>query len=879
MPLNQPANVNSRNKHNIWWLVAILYCFSGTTSLAYEVLWSRMLSMQFGVSIFGVVITVAAFMFGLGAGSLAGIRWARKSKEPIAVFAALEAGIAIYALLLPTLLQHSNGWMEGVSTQLTLLQWYLLQGAGAFCLLLVPAFGMGVGFALVIKVIEQTPISLGTMYGLNTLGGVAGAIFPLWSLPAIGWAASVRVIAVLGLVVGIAAFAVSRAINQARALQGESRKQNERPPTSALLIYAGIGAGSIMLEIGWVRLYGMIMLRTEYVLGLILAVFLLGIALGSMFLPQLKKFGLSTWMPFVVGGGVLLGLFLLPATSAWIEQSDFKSFFLATTCQALILGVFTLPITLALGAWLPLLASRYDHTESGGVWLYGANCLGGSAGAVIACLICIPLLGSAGMVALCAVAITAFGLIWVNTHWAWLGLAAVLAAAWPLRIMPPVDALLPRIEADSRNLYLYEDAISLTHVIRQPDGQRVLLSDLQRMDASTDPSAVEIQKDQARLALLLHPAPKSVLFLGLGTGISVAGSKPFPGLIRSAVELSQGSINSAKYLFSPVNDNILDQVQIQRDDARHFLSSTQRHYDVIVGDLFHPDIAGMGSLLSVQQFERAKDRLNKDGVFVQWLALNQFEVESLRVVLRSFQRVYPNAQLFMDGMHLALVGPKNEFSGANSILQNLGRMDAAGQSQATGGEGAWTWIGRYWGPIAETNGTVQDEWEPYIEYKLPRARYDGNVNLANLMSWLLQRHPEPDTAMKILAIDANDRSKFGRDYVATELTARAWVSSIQGDAAKAGNLIWLAYQANPQDRWIANSLADSMWQSLAQAKERGLSEREALQRIIKVYPSHVGALRALWHLESTEGKTQVAEQYRSRLLASSPLDSEAKLIQ
>lgn len=879
MPLNQPSNINPGNTHKVWWLVAILYCFSGLTSLAYEVLWSRMLSMQFGVSIFGVVLTVAAFMLGLGMGSLAGIKWAKQSKEPIAVFAALEIGIAIYALLLPLFLRYSSGWIEGLSSQLTLLQWYLLQGAGAFCLLLIPAFAMGVGFALVLKVVEQTPVSLGKIYGLNTLGGVAGAIFPLWSLPAIGWTDSVRIMAVLGLGIGVAALAVSRSVSQARASLQQNKNKGERPPISALMIYAGIGAGSIMLEIGWVRIYGMIMLRTEYVLGLILAVFLLGIALGSMFLPRLKKYGLSILMPFAIGGGVLLGLVLLPATSAWIEQSDFKSFLWATTYQALILGIFTLPITLALGAWLPVLASRYDNIQSGGVWLYGANCLGGSAGAIIASLVFIPLLGSVGMIALCAVTITALGLIWVNSRWAWLGFVVMLVAAWPLRIMPPVHELLPRIEADSRNLYLYEDAISLTHVVRQPDGQRILLSDLQRMDASTDPSAVEIQKDQARLALLLHPAPKSVLFLGLGTGISVAGSKPFPSLIRSAVELSQGSINSAKYLFSPVNGNILDQVQIQRDDARHFLSSTQRHYDVIVGDLFHPDIAGMGSLLSVQQFERAKSRLNKNGVFVQWLALNQFEIESLKVVLRSFQRVYPNAQLFMDGMHLALVGPKDEFTGASSILQNLKRMDAAEQSQATGGEGGWTWIGRYWGPIDEINGPIQDEWEPYIEYKLPRARYDGNVNLANLMLWLLQRHPAPESAMKMLAIDENDKSKFGRDYVASELTVRAWVLSIQGNAAKAGNLIWLAYQANPQDRWIANSLADSMWQSLTQAKERGLSERDALQRIIKVYPDHVGALRALWHLESTEGKPQIAEQYRSRLLANSPLDSEARSIQ
>ncbi len=879
MSLRQPSDNISGNTHKIGWFVGGLYCFSGLTSLAYEVLWSRMLSMQFGVSIFGVVLTVSAFMLGLGLGSLAGIKWAKQNKAPLAVFAALEIGIAIYALSLPTFLQYSNNWIEGISTQLTLMQWYLLQGAGALCLLLVPAFAMGAGFALILKVIEQTTISLGKIYGLNTLGGVAGALFPLWSLQAIGWIDSVRIVAAVGCGVGVAALFVFRNAGQAKAALQEHSHKNERPPISSLMIYAGIGAGSIMLEIGWVRLYGMIMLRTEYVLGLILAVFLLGIALGSLFLPRLKKYGLAVLMPFLIGGGVLLGLLLLPATSAWIEQSDFKSFFWATTYQALVLGIFTLPITLALGAWLPLLASRYDNVETAGVWLYGANCLGGSAGAVIASLILIPLLGSVGMVALCALVISALGLLWVNSRWAWLGFAMMLVAAWPLRTMPPVRDLLPKIEADSRNLYLYEDAISLTHVVRQADGQLVLLSDLQRMDASTDPSAVEIQKDQARLALLLHPAPKSVLFLGLGTGISIAGSEPFPGLIRSAVELSQGSINSARHLFFPVNGNILDQVQIQRDDAKHFLSSTQRHYDVIVGDLFHPDIAGMGSLLSVQQFARAKSRLTSNGVFVQWLALNQFEIDSLKVVLRSFQRVYPNAQLFMDGMHLALVGSKDEFGGANSILQNLKRMDMAEQSRATGGEGAWTWIGRYWGPIAEMSGPVQDEWEPYIEYKLPRARYDGSVNLANLMLWLLQRHPAPDVAMKILGIEAKDKSEFGRAYVSTELTVRAWVSSINGDAAKAGNLIWLAYQANPQDRWIANSLADSMWQSLTQAKERGLSERDALQRILKVYPNHVGALRALWHLESTEGKPQIAEQYRSRLLENAPLDSEARSIQ
>jgi spermidine synthase len=874
------SRLNSKTSSWIswWWAVAILYCLSGLTSLAYEVLWARMLSMQFGVSIFGVVLTVAAFMIGLGLGSLAGVKWAKQSKRPIVIFAMIEMAIALYALLLPSLLQSISVWMDGVAMQLTLAQWYLLQGAEALCLLVIPAFAMGMSFALVLKAVERTPLSLGKLYGLNTIGGAAGALFPLWSLPVLGWVVSVKIIALLGLVIGGAALVFSYFIrSDAGTYQPPENSRLLRPPLPVLIIYAGIGAGSIMLEIGWIRLYGMIMLRTEYVLGVILAVFLLGIALGSMALPRVHKYWMTVLMPLVAGAGVLLNLWLLPLASAWVEHSQFQTFFGALGSQALMLGVLTFPVTLALGAWLPLLAGRFGSADASGVWLYGANCLGGAAGAIVACLVLIPAFGSTAMVAIAGLAIAALGLIWVSSPLAWLAYAVMLLAAWPLRNMPPVHELLPKVEANSRDLYLYEDAISLTHVVQQQDGQRVLLSDLQRMDASTDPSAVEIQKDQARLALLLHPAPRSVLFLGLGTGISMAGSLPFPGMDRYAVELSQGSIFAARKWFAPANDNIMDRAQVQRDDARHFLSTTQHKYDVIVGDLFHPDLAGMGSLLSVQQFQRARNHLNDDGIFVQWLALNQFDIQSLSVALRSFQRVFPDAQMFMDGMHLALVGSRERLVVANTILANLHRLAEQEQGQATGGEGVWTWLGRYWGPVSESGGPVQDEWVPYIEYNLPRARFDGSVNLATLMPWLLQRHPDADAAMNILGIGAEDRTRFGRAYVATELAVRAWVASVQGDAAKSGSLIWLAYQANPQDRWIANALADNMLQSLPQASQHGLSEREALQRILKVYPKFVGALRALWHLEQTAGNLQEAQHYRLQLLAISPLDAEARV--
>ena len=279
------------------------------------------------------------------------------------------------------------------------------------------------------------------------------------------------------------------------------------------------------------------------------------------------------------------------------------------------------------------------------------------------------------------------GFDWAQSRAAWLAVPLFVAAAWPVINLPQVSALLPKAQAGSKNLYLYEDAVSMTHVVEQQDGQRLLLTDLQRMDASTDPTAVFVQSNQARLPLLLHEQPRSVLFLGLGTGISVAGSLPFPDLQRNAVELSQGAIASAATWFEPANHGAMRQTTVERDDVRHFLSATQDKYDVIIGDVFHPDLAGVSSLLSVQQFQRARNRLNEGGLFVQWLALNQFDRESLGVILRSFRRVFPDAQLFLDGMHLALVGPRAEIHRGDRTVAQLAAPACGAAGCGDGGRG------------------------------------------------------------------------------------------------------------------------------------------------------------------------------------------------
>ncbi|MDA1107304.1 MAG: fused MFS/spermidine synthase [Proteobacteria bacterium] len=859
-------------------LLALIYALSGLTSLAYEVLWARVLALQFGVSIFGVVAVTAAFMGGLGVGSLWGMRVSRHTRAPLAVFALLELGLAAYAFASPSLLRAQETMLNALAPHTGLTAWYALQGVAALLLLMLPAIVMGVGFALALKAARAAQLSLGVLYGLNTCGAALGALLPLWLLPLLGWTAALYWMAGAGLAVGIAALLLASIVP--RTSDEAAEVSVHRPPALSLWAYAGIGAGALMLEIGWTRLYGMVLLRTEYVLAVLLAVFLFGIGAGSLLARRMKGAVWFSVLPLCASVFAVLSLWWLPWLSAWAEQAQFDSLAGAIIAQSLVLMLITLPVTLALGAWLPLLSQRYAQGTHSGLWLYGVNSLGAMLGAIMAGVILLPQLGAPGTVCVAALLLLVCGWVWADAPRA---RYAVVAASvlglgvlmFPVRELPPVARLLPMAQADTRDLSRHEDAIAITHVIERADGQRVLLTDLQRMEAASDQAAVAVQENQARLPLLLHPAPHSVLFLGLGTGISAAGSLPYPDLDRTAVELSQGAIIAARDWFAPVNGGVLATMRVTRDDARRFLRANPAHYDVIIGDLFHPDLAGHSALLSVQQFERARARLAPGGLFVQWIALNQFDPDALDTVLESFRHVFPGAVLFVDGLHLALVGPQNHVSGAPAVLANLNRLAAGVQELATGGEGPWTWLGRYWGAIAPRAVPLQEEWAPRIEFRLPRARYGGGAHLVTLLDRMLAARPGLEQAARELQVAEADRAAFERAYVATELALRGWRMSLQGEGEDA-RLLRLAHEANPRDRWIGFALADAMFATLPQALKQGMDKRMALQRVLAVRPDHAEALRALWHLEQAAGDADEAKRLRARFAAAAPLDRELR---
>jgi len=865
--------------------VLLLFCYtlSGMISLGYEVLWARMLSLQFGVSIFGVVVTVAAFMLGLGLGSLAGTVLARRSRLPLRLFAVMELSVAIYALLLPLIFRAGDHWLGALSGDLSVTGWFVVQGGALLVLMLVPALAMGMAFPLILRGLDQFSGSLALLYGLNACGGAIGALLPLFLLPAFGWTMAVRILAVVGCLIAVIVFLFTGRQHRAVDEDAATSRPGSKVPTSALICYAGIGAAALILEIGWTRLYGMIMLRTEYILALILAVYLVGIGAGSLFARWLRRPVWALIMPVLAAGYATLSLWLLPTVSAWVERSEWGSLLQALILQGGVLVLLTLPVTLVLGAWLPVLVGRIEadagapgHSQTGAC-LYGANSIGAAAGALLTGFVLIPWLGTMATMAVAMLLLLFCGLYFApRSRIAWVLPPVLLGIVWPVSDFPAVASLLPDSQADSRDLYRYEDAVSITHVVEQASGQRLLLSDLQRMDASTEPTAVALQKNQARLPLLLHGGPHSVLFLGLGTGITASGSLPLEALQRTAVELSRGAIAAAGSQFAAINGHIVDSMRVVNHDGRYFLRSCRQKYDVIVGDVFHPDMVGRSALLSVEQFERGRDCLNDDGWFVQWLALNQFDVEDLRVVLRSFVRVFPDMLVFIDGFRLAMAGLRSSTSAGRTSARMRGLLDSLKPDEAqalTGGEGRMTWLGRFWGRPDPGSGALQHEWSPQIEFSLPAARFRGDINVAKVMDWLLRQRPPAGRAAAMLGVSKADYPDFERAYMATTLAFGSWQARLLGHEADAERLIRFAYNANSQDRWAGLSLADDMLETLPQAVKQGIDRRQALEAILAVRPDHVDTLYELWRLAQTRGDAAEAGDYLSRLRQLAPLDS------
>jgi len=415
-----------------------LFLASGATALVYQVAWARSLSLVFGASFESVSIVLASFMAGLAAGGFVLGRFGPRLGRPLRVYGALEIGVALFAMALPSLL----GWVDRVYLGIALdiegtnAALNTARAAMAFSILLLPTFCMGGTLPILIRALVRRRGELGEglagLYAINTVGAVVGALVAGFVLlPSIGvWQTQVLA-AAANIVIGVGALLVDHFAADSTPVDlasGEPAWAGESSELAAVEVAAAAqdavaspwpdrltfwgtgvaGMASLALEVAWSRAIVIASGANTYSFTIMLATFLTGIALGSWRVHQRKprpagrrvstEFGL---LFLGIGLSSLVVSRLLPRLSeiALILNSQFlggSAGIRADTTFVLSFLVMLVPCIM-MGVAFPLAGearARLGARLGGSVGdLVGLNTLGAIAGSLLAGFVLIPYLG------------------------------------------------------------------------------------------------------------------------------------------------------------------------------------------------------------------------------------------------------------------------------------------------------------------------------------------------------------------------------------------------------------------------------------------------------------------------------------------------------
>lgn len=671
--------------------ILVLFFLSGAAGLIYEVVWQRMLVLVFGNTTLATTTIVAAFMGGLALGSFWFGRLADRYSRPLRLYAFLEVGIGVFAVLFPFILSGVTSIYISISQSLptTPLLLNLIRFVLCFLVLLIPSFLMGGTLPVISKFfvtrLEKLSWRVGSLYGSNTLGGVIGAFAAGFLL--INWlgareTAYVAValnILIAGLAFGLSQVLVSDSPSSPRR-RGGQRSETDRQAypkhisTLILVVYALSGFCALAYEVLWTRLLVFFLGNTTYAFTTMLTTFLLGLALGSLIFARFLDRGrhLLTTLAIVE---ILIGLFAILSVWQFGGLRDMilglygPSWYTATGIR--YIGAFLVMLfpTLLFGIAFPLVNKIYVNNLASlghGIGnLYSANTVGAVIGSFAAGFMLIPMMGITRSIMLIASINLVLGaVVWFSgfkardrVKWGTTGAAVVLVAAVVATVAAP-SIQLQKLSPGQELLY-YGEGSSATVVVGQYRNGMKELRVNGVYEVQTDDHSLRTFHMLGHLPLLLHENPQKALVVAFGTGITSGAVAEHPLQEIDAVEISADVIEANAY-FLRESQEVLDDPRFNLviDDGRSYLLRTESRYDVITSDSTHP-IAGDSWILYTREFyELCRERLNPDGIMAQWLPLQGLAPVDYKRILKTFQSVFPDTTLWLANEYTLIIGSK-----------------------------------------------------------------------------------------------------------------------------------------------------------------------------------------------------------------------------
>lgn len=682
----------ARGQHR---LSLCLMVASGFAGLGYQVVWTQQCALWLGHESASVLAVVAAFFGGLALGALGLGGRIERSARPMRWYAACEAGIALWGLALMWLMSPVSDWLlTRIGAQPAPLWQWAMAFCGTFLLLLPATVAMGATLPAMERVVAELAgqgagpgklvamrtltlrRSIAALYASNTFGAVLGVLgTAFWLVPAFGLTRTTAVCVALNLMCAALAWWLLPAHSPVPATVVR-RGPGRDPQAGRGLLWrlALTGLLGIGYEVMVVRVLSQVAEDTVYTFAMLLAVYLVGTALGAAAYQRWRDRAPD---PEALGDHLLSALAvacLLGTASLWgadglralLQQAWGQDMTAAVLAEgALALAAFGLP-TFVMGALFSHLSACASVEGIGFGRALGVNTLGAAAAAPLFGVWLTPMLGPKRVLLLIALAYLALIRFQARRAWTASWVWAPLIAGVALALLAPPLAFVDLPEGG--RIVAYRDGVmAAVSVVEDAQGVARLRINNRQQEGSS--ATLLVDGRQALLPLLLHPQPQRALFLGLGTGVTSGSAAEDPSLQVDAVELLPEVIEASQHFWRVFDrDAPNPRLNVMAADARRYVRASTQTYDVIVADNFQPARSGSGALYTVEHFRAVKARLAPGGLFCQWLPLHQLDIASLRSIVQSFMAAYPGGMAILASNSLS-----------TPVVGLLGRPDGAPQ--------------------------------------------------------------------------------------------------------------------------------------------------------------------------------------------------------
>lgn len=690
-------------------VIYTLFFISGCTGLVYEVTWTRLLSNIFGSNTYAVTSVLAAFMGGLAIGSYVIGRYVERKKNPLLVYAFLEIGIGITALLIPVIFSLLDLFYpliyEHISSSTGLL--ILTKVVLSLLVLLVPTFLMGgtlpVLCKLFIKRLKESGKQVGILYSINTIGAAVGCfVTGFFLIELLGIVKSIQLAAGVNLLLGALFFILSiyakkkkpeaeirKIENKIKAAADDSGFDNIRPFYSGLLLTAFFLAGFVSLsyEILWTRLLVFKLKMTIYAFAIMLTTFLMGIGIGSVVVSIVEKYKLIRNHARAFGIiQALIGLTGL-LTIILFSQIDVIRLFDAIGkfkpsiswgkqifTEALLSGMIMIVPTILMGMTFPIVSRIFTRNIKivgktiGSI--YSVNTIGSIFGSCLTGFFFVKIFGiQNNIIFISMIAITigtvivlfnrkglneskksrSFPIIFPTVVW---GIVIGFVVWLPKDVLFKYYNIYEKqFFEGARIIYAKEGIECITTVHEYPDGFRGISTSSVNV-AGTHYTHRTTQKLQAHIPMLVHPDPKEVLQVGFGSGETSHIVTSYDINQLDLVEISREVINTSTKYFKDINKNVADHPKFNPIimDGANYIRLAKKKYDLILNDASWPGYTGCSALYSRDYFENAKKLLRPGGIMTSWFPI--VEGDDFRILLKTIHSVFPNVSVWLAMTHV-----------------------------------------------------------------------------------------------------------------------------------------------------------------------------------------------------------------------------------